>query len=456
MAPVAAVEETRTDLEPAVHGVGEVLAKGFPRPSRTPAALVERRMMRRLVEDPELRAALFRFVDVRPACASADEMVRHLEELLEDAHGSVTATRVARLVGAPALRRPTAFAASQGVKHMATRFIVGADAQDSLKELEHLWRDGVATTVDLLGEATVTEDEADAYAARCELVLRTLSAAAARWPAQPHLEHDGAGPLPRVNLSVKVSALTPLLRPNAPQRGADGARERLRHLLRVAKELDAHLHIDMESFDTREAITQLTTELLSEPEFAEGPSAGIVLQAYLTESEEHLDHLVRWAAEHPRRHPLTIRLVKGAYWDHEVVQATQHGWPIPVFTDRRSCDRQFELLTRKLLDAVAHCGRVRTAIASHNLRSIAHAAAYADSLGLPQDALELQVLRGLGDETQAAIARTGRRVRTYCPVGDLVAGMAYLVRRLLENTSNDSFLAAHAAGADLDTLLEKP
>src|SRR5262249_5656663 len=83
--------------------------------------------------------------------------------------------------------------------------------------------------------------------------------------------------------------------------------------------------------------------------------------------------------------------------------------------------------------------------ASHNLRSISAAAAYADAQGVGNDHLEFQILRGLGDDTQAAIAATGRRVRAYCPVGDLVAGMAYLVRRLLENTANDSFLAAHAS-----------
>jgi RHH-type proline utilization regulon transcriptional repressor/proline dehydrogenase/delta 1-pyrroline-5-carboxylate dehydrogenase len=208
----------------------------------------------------------------------------------------------------------------------------------------------------------------------------------------------------------------------------------------------------MESFDTREAITELTLRLLAEPEFAEGPSAGIVLQAYLTESPQHLDHLLDWARATPRAHPFTIRLVKGAYWDHETVEAVQHGWTPPVFQDRRSCDRNYETLTRRLIDAQAD-GTVRAAIASHNLRSIAHAAAYADARGRD---VELQVLRGLGDETQAALLKAGRRVRAYCPIGDLVAGMAYLVRRLLENTSNDSFLRAQAEGVDLTTLLEAP
>jgi RHH-type proline utilization regulon transcriptional repressor/proline dehydrogenase/delta 1-pyrroline-5-carboxylate dehydrogenase len=178
-----------------------------------------------------------------------------------------------------------------------------------------------------------------------------------------------------------------------------------------------------------------------------------VLQAYLVESPQHLDELIAWSREHQRAYPLTIRLVKGAYWDHEVVQAAQHGWAPPVFTDRRDCDRNFEALSRRLIDAAPD---VRVAIASHNLRSIAHAAAYADARGLGRDGLEFQTLRGLGDDTQAAIAATGRRVRCYCPVGDLVAGMAYLVRRLLENTANDSFLAAHAGGTDTAELLEAP
>ena len=109
---------------------------------------------------------------------------------------------------------------------MAQRFIVGADAQDSLPAITGLWKRGVDTTVDLLGEATVTEAEADRYARRCEDALRTL-AKAAEVPKRGR----------PVNLSVKVSALTPLLRPEAPERGIEGARPRLRHLLRVAREV---------------------------------------------------------------------------------------------------------------------------------------------------------------------------------------------------------------------------
>jgi RHH-type proline utilization regulon transcriptional repressor/proline dehydrogenase/delta 1-pyrroline-5-carboxylate dehydrogenase len=252
---------------------------------------------------------------------------------------------------------------------------------------------------------------------------------------------------------VKISALTPLLRPDAPDRGRRDAAGRLRPLLREAKARGAHLHIDMESLDSRDAVLELVLELLSEPEFADGPSAGIVLQAYLRDSPSQLRAILEWTARAPRRPPLTVRLVKGAYWDHELVQAQQHGWEVPVFTDKHECDRNFEALTRTLLDARP---AVRVAIASHNLRSVAHAIAYDRVHGDGGGDFELQVLRGLGDELGHALATTGLRVRAYCPVGDLVAGMAYLVRRLLENTSNDSFLSAHASGAPLQELLAAP
>ncbi|MEA2341754.1 MAG: proline dehydrogenase, partial [Solirubrobacteraceae bacterium] len=344
-------------------------------------------------------------------------------------------------------------AAARGVRHMAHRFIVGESPQAALGILEGLWKQGVASSVDLLGEATVTTAEADRYATRCADALETVARAARSWPPRELLEHDAQGPLPRANLSVKVSALTPLLRPDAPERGQRDALPRLRELLRRAKALDAHLHIDMESFDSREAITDLMLALLREDEFRDGPSTGVVLQAYLRDSPELLDRILDSVRATPRATPLVVRLVKGAYWDHEVVDARQHGWEPPVFEVKRDSDRNFEALTRRLLEARPD---VRVAIASHNLRSVAHAVAANRALGGGDADLELQVLRGLGDPLQEALAANGLRVRTYCPVGDLVSGMAYLVRRLLENTSNDSFLADQAKGVALDELLAAP
>ncbi len=443
-------------LESELFEVGRELAAALPSAARNPIAAADGKAMELASQDAELKAALFRFVDVVPACRSLDDLARHLTGFLGEVEAPPPPVAVAlRMGNSRAGRTALGAAAAAGVKHMAHRFIVGESPQAALGTLRELWNDGVASSVDLLGEATVTQAEAQRYAVRCDAALEALATAARDWPGRPALERDSAGALPRANLSVKVSALTPLLRPDAPERGKRDAAERLRGLLRRARDLDAHLHIDMESLDSRDAVLELVLELLAEDEFGDGPSAGMVLQAYLRDSPQTLDTVLGWAAGAgaARAHPLTVRLVKGAYWDHEVVEAAQHGWNAPVFEVKADSDRNFEELTRRLLDARP---ALRVAIASHNLRSIAHAIAYDRLAGGAGADLELQVLRGLGDPLQHAIAALGLRVRTYCPVGDLVAGMAYLVRRLLENTSNDSFLADQAKGIPLEQLLAPP
>ena len=338
---------------------------------------------------------------------------------------------------------------------MAHRFIVGESPQRGAGNARaRSGASGIASSVDLLGEATVTTAEADRYAARCDEALETLAEAAPTVAARGSgSSATRAGPVPRVNLSVKVTALTPLMRPQAPEVGREDAAARMRPLLRRARDLGAHLHVDMESVDSLETTTELVLGLLAEAEFAEGPSAGVVLQAYLRDSPAQLDRLLEWSRQTPRATPLVVRLVKGAYWDHEVVEARQHGWRPPVFEQKAECDRNFEALTRRLLDARP---LVRVKVGSHNLRSVAHAIAYNRLSGGSDADLELQVLRGLGDELAEALRAERLRVRSYCPVGDLVAGMAYLVRRLLENTSNDSFLRAHHGGAPVEELLAAP
>ena len=442
------------DLESQIREIGEQLHAALPSSARHPVKAIDARAMELASRDAELRAALFRFVDVVPACRSLDDLARHLRGFLAELHDApppLAATM--RIADVRAARPALGAAAAAGVKHMAHRFIVGESPSAALRVLRGLWEHGAASSVDLLGEATVTETEADGYAARCADALERLALEARRWPDRELLERDSAGPLPRANVSVKISALTPLLRPDAPQIGRRDAAQRLVPLLRQARQLDAHVHVDMESLDSREAVLDLVLELLAEPEFAAGPSVGIVLQAYLRDSPEQLERVLEWARCAQRRPPLTVRLVKGAYWDHELVQARQEGWPAPVFEVKSDCDRNFETLTRRLLDARP---LVRVAVASHNLRSVSHAIAYNRQLGGAEADLELQVLRGLGDDLQDALAVTGHRVRTYCPVGDLLAGMAYLVRRLLENTSNESFLHEQASGRSLEELLAAP
>jgi proline dehydrogenase len=421
-------------LDAEILAIGRDLAAAFPKPSRRPLKALDDKAMDLASRDAELKAALFRFVDVVPACRNVDDLARHLTAFLDEVDVKPPPLQVAmRMSNSATGRKALGAAAATGVRHMAHRFIVGETPKDALPVLRQLWRRGILTSVDLLGEATITQPEADRYAARCADALEQLAR------ADP----------PDANLSVKVSALTPLLRPDAPERGKADAAPRLRDLLRRAEQAGAHLHIDMESLDTREAVTDLVLDVLAEPEFRDGPSTGIVLQAYLRDAPELLDRVSAFA----RERPLVVRLVKGAYWDHEVVEARQHGWSAPVFEEKAESDRTFELLTRRLLEARP---RLSPAIASHNLRSVAHAIAVNRRLGGSDTDVEFQVLRGLGDDLQDALAARGFRVRTYCPVGDLVAGMAYLVRRLLENTSNESFLAEVHAGRPLEELLAAP
>jgi proline dehydrogenase len=448
----------RAELEREIGEVGRALVQRFPGTARHPIRAIDERLMQLSTRDRELRAALFRLVDVTPACRSLDDLARHLAEFAAEVHDRPAPLKAAmRAAHTKAGRVALGAAVAAGVRHMGHRFIAGDSPDAALGELRGLWNAGIASSVDLLGEATLTSAEADRYAERCASALESLSAGYEGLSSRPALETDPAGSIPRANLSVKVTALTPLIRPDAPRRGVDDAARRLRPLLGQARDLGAHLHVDMESLDTRETTSELLLELLSEPELRDGPSVGVVLQAYLRDSPAELERLLAWTDGSERASPLTIRLVKGAYWDHEVVEARQHGWTPPVFEVKADSDRNFEALTRRLLDhSREHPQGIRAAIGSHNLRSIAHSIAYNRLAGGGDSALELQTLRGLGDDLARALADSGLRVRSYCPVGDLVAGMAYLVRRLLENTANESFLAERASGVALEELLAAP
>ena len=445
---------SQAGLEAEILELGRRLAGRQSGALSHPIRALDERAMQLASRDRELRAALFRLVDVTPAARDLDDLGRHLAGLAGEVDAPPAPLEaVSRAAHTKAGRVALGAAVAAGVRHMSHRFIAGASAADAARELRRLWDAGIASTVDLLGEVTVAAAEADAYRDRCAEALERLAEDSGRLPPRPALEADSLGPLPRANLSVKVSALTPILRPEAPERGAADAAGRLRPLLARARELGAHLHLDMESLDVRETTLELIFDLLDADEFGTGPSAGLVVQAYLRDSPDQLERIIEWARRSDRTPPLVVRLVKGAYWDHEVAAARQHGWEAPVFTDKAECDRNFEALTRRLLEARP---AVRVAVGSHNVRSLAHAIACNRQGGGSDRDLELQVLRGLGDQLAESLAAEGLRVRVYCPVGELVAGMAYLVRRLLENTSNESFLWAQAGGAPLDELLAAP
>jgi proline dehydrogenase len=442
------------EIEAATLRIGKQIARAYPSGFRHPGRVLDQRAILLVSARSDVQAALFRFVDATPAYRSPQDVADHLTAYLGDLDEAPRSLRVPEaLCGRELGVRLVAGAASSAVNRMARRFILGGSPGEALGHLRDVWESGAGVSLDLLGEATVTAGEADHYAERSADAIDVLAAATRDWPGRPILDRDSSGPVARANVSVKVSALTPLMRPNMPERGRDDAANRLRPLFRRAREAGAHLHVDMESFDTLETTLQLVLGLLAEDEFREGPSAGLVVQAYLRNSPELVERILAWAEVHPRSQPLTVRLVKGAYWDHEVAQARQRGWIPPVFTEKAECDRNFELLTRRLVDAR---GLVRLALGSHNLRSVAHALAYNEVTGGTNADIEIQVLQGLGDDLCDALASERLRVRVYCPVGDLVEGMAYLVWRLLENTASSSFLHTHRRGVPIDARLRAP
>ncbi len=208
----------------------------------------------------------------------------------------------------------------------------------------------------------------------------------------------------------------------------------------------------MESYKVKDLTLAIFRQILLEDEFRGTPHVGIVIQAYLKDSEADLRTLLDWSRK--RGTPVWVRLVKGAYWDYETVLARQLDWPVPVFERKWETDANYERLTRFLL--LNHTF-LRPALGSHNIRSLAHGLALARHLGLPESGLELQMLYGMGDPEKQVLVDMGYRMRIYMPYGELIPGMAYLVRRLLENTSNDSFLrASFAEHISPETLLMNP
>jgi RHH-type transcriptional regulator, proline utilization regulon repressor / proline dehydrogenase / delta 1-pyrroline-5-carboxylate dehydrogenase len=401
---------------------------------------------------PEFKSQLFRLVDVFPATSGNRDVMRHVEEYL-GGEGVPAALRAAIEVAGhvPFGASVTAAQTRQNIARMADQFILGSSTAEAVAGAEKLWNAGSGTTIDLLGEKTVAESEADTYARRVTELLDALTAAAPTWATRPVFDADDLGPLPRASISIKPTALASKYKPLTGEEGLEQAKGRIRPILRTARDRNALVWFDMEHYEVKDLSIALFRQLLDEPEFAE-LGAGIVMQAYLRDSYHDLADIVTWSAR--RATPAFVRLVKGAYWDTETINANAHDWPVPVFQQKPQSDANYERCTRLLLD---HHGEVRPAFASHNMRSLAYAISYARANGLPDNAFEIQMLYGMAEPMHEAIRRSGLRLRVYAPVGELVPGMAYLVRRLLENTSNDSFVRLRfAEGRELDELLAVP
>ena len=392
------------------------------------------RMMAWSMRDEHFKVQMFRFVDVLASLRRSSDIVQHLGEYFADMRNGfapimrtgIRAARIVPWISALVLRR--------NVSGMARQFIAGKNPADVMKTLRKRREERIGFTVDLLGEAVVSEEEANEYAVRCFDLLEGLAENTRGWT-----DPLGAGAelFPVVNLSVKISALYSQINPADPADAIAHLAPKMRPILRRARELGAFVNFDMESYAHKNTTLELFKTLFTESEFRDWPHAGIVIQAYLRDAEKDLLDLIEWGRARGTR--FTVRLVKGAYWDYEKIKSRQNGWNIPVYLQKPESDANFEALSRVLLENESI---VTAAFGSHNVRSIAHAQALAEELGIDRSRFEFQLLYGMAGPIKRALVDMGYRVREYSPVGELLPGMSYLVRRLLENTSNEGFLRA--------------
>jgi RHH-type proline utilization regulon transcriptional repressor/proline dehydrogenase/delta 1-pyrroline-5-carboxylate dehydrogenase len=406
------------------------------------------------MKDHDFKVQLFRFVDTFPVLRTPDAIYEHLIDYMNQP-GVTTPPGMSTMLKAGGMAKGmTAKTMSGQITNMAKTFIAGTDAQSALPNLKKLWDAGIAFSVDLLGEVCVSDAEADMYRDKYLDLVRNLPEAVAGWPTNDRLETGHLGPIPRTNVSIKISALSAKADAIDTEGAIRDIMTRVVPILEEAKQRGVFINFDMEHFAIKDLTLELFMRCCEEVDF----EAGLAMQAYLKSGDDDARRIAQWSKRAGRH--VTVRLVKGAYWDAETIHAEQEGWPCPVWNTKSETDACFERMSEIFLDATPRNvgdGGVTLALGSHNARSIGAALDGLERRDLPRSAIELQMLHGMADQLKAAAVEMGLRTREYVPVGEMIPGMAYLVRRLLENTSNESWLkAGFLEAADLDELLASP
>jgi RHH-type proline utilization regulon transcriptional repressor/proline dehydrogenase/delta 1-pyrroline-5-carboxylate dehydrogenase len=413
------------------------------------------KMMQLSMADPSLKTDLFRLVDVLPTLRSRASIAEHVREYLgshaEKLH-PVLGWGLERIVRNQLGATLTSFFLKQGVQQMANIFIAGETPDDALSVLHRLRKNRFAFTVDLLGEFCVCEDEAQRYLQRYMDALNVFGPTVPSWKESAPFIPGHAGESSAVCISVKLTALYSQTNVLNFDRSVAVLSDRLTQIARQAKRHGALLYVDAEDSGNNGIIYETFKRVFGSSEFRDYAYPGIVIQAYSRNSSRRVEEMLTFARQ--RGAPIAIRLVKGAYWDYERVVSAQNHWDFPLWSKKESSDAQYEHLSRVLLDNHALC---LPAFGSHNIRSLSHACCYAEEIGLSPKDFEVQVLYGMAEPIAQAFTDRGYLVRMYVPLGELLPGMGYLVRRLLENTSNESFLRhTFFDAAEVDKLLKEP
>ena len=408
------------------------------------------------MKNEQFKIQMFRFVDVLPYLSTSGSLTRHIREYFgsdsEDLPailkwGAKGAGIGGALTGAILGRTIRA-----NIEKMARSFIIGETTDQALKSIRNLRQDGFAFTVDILGEATVNEKEAQSYMQQYLDLFDALEEASPEWECLGGGDTGDWGYAPKINVSVKPSALFSQTDPKDFEGSVRGILSRLSEIYTRVQALGGFMCIDMESYHTKNITLEVYRRLRSHEQFRDYPGLRLAVQSYLRDTDHDLKELLQWARDEEL--PISIRLVKGAYWDYESVIARQNGWEVPVYTIKAESDAAFERHTRIILENHDICSY---ACGSHNIRSIAAAMVMAQELGVPEERYEFQILYGMAEPVRKGLLNVAKRVRLYAPYGTLLPGMAYLVRRLLENTANESFLRqTFVEEADIERLVENP
>jgi RHH-type proline utilization regulon transcriptional repressor/proline dehydrogenase/delta 1-pyrroline-5-carboxylate dehydrogenase len=386
------------------------------------------------MKQADFKVNLFRLVDVLPTLPNSAAIAEHVYQYLSPPLAAIhpALSWALGLSRAPLLAGITAMCVKIGVKQMSGMFIAGDSPRTAAATLRRLRKSRFAFTVDLLGEYCVSEGEALDYQSR---YLDALDTFARELKGQEELVPGHPGESTPVCISVKLSALYSQTNVLNSTRSVEVLSERLSEVVRRARAVKALVYVDAEDSGTNSIIYEAFKRVFLSPEFIDFPLPGIVIQAYAKGAEGIVREMLECARARGSR--IAIRLVKGAYWDFERVVSAQNHWDFPLWQKKESTDAVYERLSRILLDNTTLC---LPAFGSHNVRSLAHACCYAKKRGLSERDFEIQVLYGMAEPIATAFLNRGYLVRMYVPLGEILPGMGYFVRRLLENTSNESFL----------------
>ena len=332
-------------------------------------------------------------------------------------------TRLIARGGEPIIRRGVDLA----MRMMGEQFVTGQSIDEALANARRMEARGFAYSYDMLGEAAMTAEDAARYLAQYQGAIEAIGRASA-----------GRGVIAGPGISIKLSALHP--RYSRAQRGRVLAEllPRVQGLARLAKQHDIGLNIDAEEADRLELSLDLLESLALDPALAGWNGLGFVIQAYGKRCPFVVDFIVDLAGRAGRR--IMVRLVKGAYWDSEIKRAQVDGMAdYPVFTRKIHTDVSYLACARKLLDAPE---AVFPQFATHNAQTLAAVIEMAGADFTP-GRYEFQCLHGMGEPLYEEVVgpdRLNRPCRIYAPVGTHETLLAYLVRRLLENGANSSFV----------------